>query len=201
MNLIIILPFISALIGWFTNWVAIQMLFHPKKEKDFFFFKWQGIFPANQAEISAKVGRMVAEELLSAQDIKDVANSPEQIKKLHELVELKMDEYLFVQFPKRHKIMSALMPNSKLIELKEELLHEVELVFPDVIDAYLNTVEEKFDVSAIIRERMKVLEVDKLEKLLMSLLEKEFRFVEIIGGVIGFLIGLVQMLLTYYTTN
>jgi uncharacterized membrane protein YheB (UPF0754 family) len=198
LSLIIILPFISAIIGWFTNWIAVQMLFHPKKEMNFFFFKWQGIFPANQAEIAAKVGKMVAEELLSAKDIKDVATSPEQMKKLHEMVELKMDDYLFIQFPQRHKIMSAIMPNSKLIELKTELLREVEMVFPDIIDAFLNTVEDKFDVSAIIKERMSILEVDKLEKLMMSLLEKEFRFVELIGGVVGFMIGLVQMLFTIY---
>jgi uncharacterized membrane protein YheB (UPF0754 family) len=136
--------------------------------------------------------------LLSAKDIKDVATSPEQMKKLHEMVELKIDDYLFVQFPQRHKIMSAIMPNSKLIELKNELLREVEMVFPDIIDAFLNTVEDKFDVSAIIKERMSILEVDKLEKLMMSLLEKEFRFVELIGGVVGFMIGLVQMLFTIY---
>jgi uncharacterized membrane protein YheB (UPF0754 family) len=198
LSLTIILPFISAIIGWFTNWIAVKMLFHPKKEMDFFFFKWHGIFPANQAEIAAKVGKMVAEELLSAKDIKDVATSPEQMKKLHEMVELKIDDYLFVQFPQRHKIMSAIIPNSKLIELKTELLGEVELVFPGVIDAFLNTVEDKFDVSAIIKERMSTLEVDKLEKLMMSLLEKEFRFVELIGGVVGFLIGLIQMLFTIY---
>jgi uncharacterized membrane protein YheB (UPF0754 family) len=42
---------------------------------------------------------------------------------------------------------------------------------------------------------MSVLEVDKLEKLLMSILAKEFRFVELLGGVIGFLIGLMQVLM------
>jgi uncharacterized membrane protein YheB (UPF0754 family) len=189
------IPFISAGIGWFTNWLAIKMLFNPKEKTNFILFSWQGLFPANQAEISAKVGKMVAEELLSPQDVKAVANSPEQLLKLRKLVEGKMDEYLFEVFPSRHKILSALIPNSKMNEMKMELLEEVDKAVPEMIDAYLKTVEEKFDVAKIIFERMSVLEVDKLEKLLMSILAKEFRFVELLGGVIGFLIGLMQVLM------
>ena len=30
---LILIPFISAFIGWFTNWIAIKMLFHPKEPK------------------------------------------------------------------------------------------------------------------------------------------------------------------------
>jgi uncharacterized membrane protein YheB (UPF0754 family) len=40
---------------------------------------------------------------------------------------------------------------------------------------------------------------DKLEEILMSIMSKEFRFVEIIGGILGFLIGLLQVALTLLT--
>ena len=30
---LILIPLISAFIGWFTNWIAIKMLFHPKEPK------------------------------------------------------------------------------------------------------------------------------------------------------------------------
>lgn len=193
--MLFIIPFVAAGIGWLTNWLAIKMLFNPKKKTSFIFFSWQGLFPANQAEISARVGKMVAEELLNPQDVKSVANSPEQLLKLRQLVEKKMDEYLFEVFPTRHKILSVLIPDAKMNEMKMELLEEVDKAVPEMIDAYLKTVEEKFDVAKIIFERMSVLEVDKLEKLLMSILAKEFRFVELLGGVIGFLIGLIQVLL------
>ena len=95
--------------------------------------------------------------------------------------------------------MAALLPNFKLLELKKELLEEVEKIFPNVIDAYLKTVEQKLDVAEIIRSRMAILEVNKLEKLLMSILQKEFLFVEYIGAVIGFVIGLFQLLITVYS--
>jgi uncharacterized membrane protein YheB (UPF0754 family) len=39
---------------------------------------------------------------------------------------------------------------------------------------------------------------DKLEQILIAIMSKEFRFVEIIGGVLGFLIGLLQVILTFF---
>ena len=41
---------------------------------------------------------------------------------------------------------------------------------------------------------------EHIENFLRVKLSKEFRFVEIIGGVLGFIIGLVQVLLTYLTS-
>jgi uncharacterized membrane protein YheB (UPF0754 family) len=37
---------------------------------------------------------------------------------------------------------------------------------------------------------------DKLEEILNAIMSKEFRFVEIIGAVLGFLIGCMQILIT-----
>jgi uncharacterized membrane protein YheB (UPF0754 family) len=41
---------------------------------------------------------------------------------------------------------------------------------------------------------------DKLEEVLLQIMSKEFRFVEIIGAVIGFIIGLVQVIITQLTS-
>ena len=38
---------------------------------------------------------------------------------------------------------------------------------------------------------------DKLEEILQSVMKKEFKFIEIIGGVLGFVIGLIQMGLSF----
>ena len=37
---------------------------------------------------------------------------------------------------------------------------------------------------------------DKLEEVLNNIMSKEFRFVEVIGAVLGFIIGLLQVLIT-----
>ena len=55
-----LLPFIAALIGWVTNFLAIKMLFHPRKEIKILFLSIQGIFPKRQNELADKIGDLVA---------------------------------------------------------------------------------------------------------------------------------------------
>ena len=45
MKQLLIMIFISATIGWITNWVAIKMLFRPHKEINFGLFKIQEFTP------------------------------------------------------------------------------------------------------------------------------------------------------------
>ena len=60
--MIYVIPFISAFIGWFTNWIAIKMLFHPREPKRFLFMTIQGIFPKRQQQFAQKLGATVANE-------------------------------------------------------------------------------------------------------------------------------------------
>jgi len=65
------LPIVGALLGWFTNFIAIKMLFHPRKPMKFLFWTLQGIFPKRQEKIASQIGTMVAQELFSIDDIKE----------------------------------------------------------------------------------------------------------------------------------
>ena len=56
--LVYTLPFIGALIGWFTNYIAIKMLFHPRDEVRIFFIPIQGVFPRRQKDLPANSARL-----------------------------------------------------------------------------------------------------------------------------------------------
>ena len=53
-----------------TNWLAIQMIFRPQQPTKYFgIFKYQGMFPKRQAQISADYGRVTAEEILTPRNL------------------------------------------------------------------------------------------------------------------------------------
>ena len=91
------LPFISAFIGWFTNWIAIKMLFHPRLEKNILGFKIQGIFPKRQAQFAEKLGQLVSKELISFDDIASKINSPQTLEKLVPTIELHVNQFINVK--------------------------------------------------------------------------------------------------------
>ncbi|TNF30714.1 MAG: DUF445 family protein [Bacteroidetes bacterium] len=190
------LPFIAALVGWFTNYIAVKMLFHPKEPVNILgVYTLQGIFPKNQKKVAENIGRMVAEELLSSADLKEKLNNPENILSIKELVEAKIDFYLNVTFPKNYPITAAIVGDKRKAKLKEAVMTEVHDSVPGMIDSYMANIEEKFNVEHIIQEKVNHLSPERLEELIMKLLKNEFKFIEYIGAVIGFLIGWIQVLL------
>jgi uncharacterized membrane protein YheB (UPF0754 family) len=190
------LPFIAALVGWFTNYIAVKMLFYPKNPVNVLgLFKIQGIFPKNQHQVAEKIGKMVADELLSSEDLKEKLNNPENILSIKEMVQAKIDFYLNVTFPKHYPITAALLGEKRKTKFKDQVMLEVNESVPAVIDSYMENIEERFNVEQIIKDKVAQLPSEKLETLIMNLLKKEFKFIEYIGAVIGFIIGWIQVII------
>ena len=64
-----IMVFVGTLIGWFTNYLAIKLLFRPYKEVNFLFFKIQGLIPKNRDRISENLAETIEKELISVEHI------------------------------------------------------------------------------------------------------------------------------------
>jgi len=190
------LPFIAALVGWFTNYLAVKMLFYPKEPWNILgLFTLQGVFPKNQKQVAEKMGKMVADELLSSEDLRQRMVSPENVLSITEMVEAKIDFFLNVKFPKQYPIASILIGKKRKEKARQELMVEVNDSVPKVIDSYMENIEERFNVEQIIREKVAQLPSEKLESLINTLLKKEFKFIEYIGALVGFLIGWIQVLM------
>jgi uncharacterized membrane protein YheB (UPF0754 family) len=199
MKLIYLIPFISAFIGWFTNWIAIKMLFHPREPKIILGIRFQGIFPKRQQQFAEKLGKLVSEELLSFEDIESKISNPANISKLMPLVEEHIDHFLRVKLPEQMPVISMFIGDKTINQLKEVFITELTELFPAIMKNYMNNLQEDLNLEKIVSQKVAGFSSDKLEQILNAIMAKEFRFVEIIGGVLGFLIGLLQVFLTLLT--
>ncbi len=192
----IIIPLISAFIGWFTNWIAIKMLFHPREPRKLFGITFQGIFPKRQQVFAAKLGKLVSDELLSFSDISSKLTHPDNLKSVMPVIEKHIDRFLREQLPEQMPLISMFIGESTIQELKGVFVKQLEVIFPEVMQTYVNTLKSQLDLEAIVTQKVAGFSSDKMEQILMSIMQKEFRFVEIIGGILGFLIGLLQVFIT-----
>ncbi len=191
-----LIPFISAFIGWFTNWIAIKMLFHPKEPVSILGFKIQGIFPKRQAQFAQKLGALVARELIHFDDIAAKIKDKEQLAAVSPVIESHIDTFLRVKLQEKLPVISMFIGDNTIGKLKEGMMEEINTLLPEVIGKYADGLSQKVNIEKMVTDKVANFSSDKLEEILVSIMNKEFRFVEIIGGVLGFLIGLIQVLLT-----
>lgn len=196
---LLILPLISAFIGWVTNWVAIKMLFHPREPKRILGIRFQGIFPKRQQQFAERLGKIVSDEFLSFTDIKDKLSSPENLRKIMPVIEEHIDDFLRHRLSQEMPVISMFVGDKTIAKLKGAFMQELERLFPDVMTRFAAQLQTELDLEHIVIQKVSAFSSDKLEEILYQIMSKEFRFVEIIGAVIGFLIGLLQVLLTLLT--
>lgn len=189
---LLLLPFAGLLIGWLTNYLAIKMLFHPKKPINLGLVTIQGVFPKRQDALGDKLGEVVSKELISTNEILDKVSAEVKGEEVHGIVERRIGEGL-------EKLIAGIPMASMFIDASMKQMARKAILdeFVEGLDEWMAglkpRMEQNLDVKAIVKEKVSKFSSDKLEEVLYLIMKREFRFIEFAGGVLGFLIGCLQI--------
>lgn len=191
------IPLIAALIGWFTNWLAIQMTFLPLEFKGIRpFFGWQGIIPSKSEKMAdmavdatiAKLGTI--QEVFEQIDPNVLAEYivSSNLPRIEEYV----DELMLEEYPTLWENLPA--------TVKKMLYQRVTDSAPKLVDKLVQDINHQVDSLIDLKGMVKAqLAQDKalLNLLFQECGDKEFRFIVNSGLWLGFLFGLIQTALWF----
>lgn len=185
------LPLISALIGWLTNKVAIFMLFHPRKRRPLL---GQGLIPRRQPELASRAGELVEERLLQRHVLRaEIAKMD-----LRPALEDAVSQTIRGGMAERLKQLPLIggFVNAQTIALLEKIAREeIRRRGPMLAEAAGKAAEEHLDIRKLVKTQVASLDLDELEAAINRIARSELRHIELLGGVLGFIVGLVQVLL------
>ena len=96
-------------------------------------------------------------------------------------------------------MLAQFMGEKIILQFKDAFLLELESLFPVLMKSYMNKLQHDLDLEKIVTEKVAGFSSRKLEDILNQITKKEFKFLEVIGGAFGLLIGLAQVLLAFIT--
>jgi len=189
---------IGALIGWITNFFAIKMLFRPLNEINILGIKIQGLIPKRKMEIAENIAETIQEELISMKDITanlgDIELGNEIDIIVDRIVEDKLQKEVLSKIP-----MASLFINASMIQkIKGHIKDAIEENKGEFFDMVITKMEESVDMKTIITEKIKNFELDELEKMTYKIAKNELKHIEVIGAILGALIGGVQFAISLY---
>lgn len=191
---IILIPTIAALIGWITNFIAIRMLFRPRTPINLGVCTLHGLVPKRQAEIARSIGDVVARDLISHDDITSVLKLPETKGKISSEIEQEIDGFIR-GFAEQNPMVGMFLQGEALLKVRSALITQLEERTPRLIEHVITAVEDKVDFQKIVESKVATLELDRLEELINRVASRELRTIELLGGVLGFLVGILQLLI------
>ena len=196
MKQFLVMILISGAIGWITNWVAIKMLFRPHKEINFGLFKIQGLIPKRRAEIGSGIANIIQNELISVKDVISNIDREEFSKRLNALIDEVLDKNLKKKVKEKFPFLQMFFTDKIAKDIgntiKDIIMGNQEKIF----EIFSNYAEENIDFEIIISDKISNFSLNKLEEIITFLAKKELKHIEVIGAILGMLIGAVQYLIT-----
>lgn len=196
MKQLLVMILISGAIGWITNWVAIKMLFRPHKEINFGLFKIQGLIPKRKAEIGTGIASIIQNELISVKDVISNIDREEFSKRLNSLIDDVLDKNLKKKVKEKFPLLQMFFTDKVAKDvgntIKDIVMENQEKIF----EIFSNYAEENIDFEVIISDKISNFSLDKLEEIITLLANKELKHIEVIGAILGMVIGAVQYLIT-----
>ena len=186
--ILVSIPILSAIIGWITNYIAIQSLFKPTTEVNILGLKFLGVIPKRKKKLAKKLAQVISNHLLSSKDLQDTLKKPENLAIFQEKFSTKAKEVFLDAVPPLLK--GAATPViTTVIERKGKVIVE------SIIDGLSESFEETVDIEKIIEEKLLEYDVKNLDKILHKIAHDELKHIELLGGVIGFVVGCMQVVL------
>jgi uncharacterized membrane protein YheB (UPF0754 family) len=187
-----LIPPISALIGWITNYIAVRMIFRPRKPVTLLGIKIWGLIPKRKSDFARRIGETVESELISHQDIHKVVNSPEFHEQILRSIIDAIEKFIERKLGS-NPILSLMLSGEVAGVIKDMVKDELREILPGFMETMFEKVEGKLDFKEIVRNKIEEYDFIKLEQLIYKIASRELRSIEILGGILGLIVGIVQV--------
>lgn len=192
---------VSCFTGWFVIWICIRLIFRPVKPFNIAGLKIRGILPANQQMIAEKIGKMVSTQLFSFDALQQKVTDPENFNKLKPEIETHIDSFLRERLKETFPMLSMLIGDKTINQLKTAFLTELETLFPALMKSYVSNLQQDFNIEKEVTEKIAGFSIIRAEELVYDSAKKQLINIQLLGAAIGFLTGLVHLFINMQLFN
>jgi uncharacterized membrane protein YheB (UPF0754 family) len=193
------IPFVAAVVGWATNWVAIKLTFQPLEFRGLRpFLGWQGIIPSKAAKMAAIFVDSTMYRLGSLDELFQQMDPDRMAEHITQYIEPRLDSYTDeVMFWGGHGALWRTLPNA----VKQRLYDRVRAELPRLVENLMAEVGESVEELVDFKDMLvRQLTENKalLNRLFLEAGEAEFEFIVRSGLYFGFPFGLVQLAVWFF---
>jgi uncharacterized membrane protein YheB (UPF0754 family) len=190
-----VMPVFGLIVGWFSDWMALKMIFNPKHPTRYFWiFEWQGLFLKNRKEVSAKYGDLVAREIVTPHNILySILNGPLS-DRLYQLiqrqVQIMVDKHAGIAKP----MVVFAIGSKRYQEMKKDVSTRMMDYLPETLSYMEGYAEEAMDLRNLLSTKLQQLNEEEYESLLRPAFQQDEWILIAVGAALGFMVGELQVL-------
>lgn len=190
----LIMPLFGLGIGWFTDWLALKMIFFPREPRRFFgILTWQGVFQMRREQVAADYGKLIASEILTTDNILAGILRGPRSDRLFAVIQREIAAAIDRQVNVAKPLVTLAVGSRRFEEMKLAAATRVIERLPDTLQYAEEYATEALDVRNTIVDKMRQLPPLQFEGLLRPAFKQDEWKLITVGAIIGFLVGELQV--------
>jgi len=173
------LPLAGSLVGYVTNWIAIKLVFDPVEPWQVGPFTLQGLFEKRQPEVSAEFAEFLAARVLTSPRLMDELANGKRKAEFEALM---------------RQVVPFVVPDSVVAAACQGLRQLAQQPGSHPAHEYM---ARKLAIESSLNCRLKRLSPSEFENLLHPVFKEDEIVLIVVGGVLGFITGMMQYKLNF----
>ncbi len=193
-----VLPVFGLLVGYATNWIALNIIFRPLHPKKLGPWTLQGLFLKRQEEVAGVWCELVTREIVNVRSIIYAMVRGSKSENTEALIKKHMEPIVYEAVGPILDLPTRLTVGQKsLDEMMSRVGEKSITVSTNPFDDWHFNKERALIVERLLRQRMVELPADQFQDLLRPCFQEDELKLILVGAVLGFLAGLGQLFLVF----
>lgn len=189
-----IMPLFGGFVGWFSDWMALKMVFRPMRERVYLgVFRWQGLFLRRQEEVAVEYGSLLAEHVLTVRNFTTHALNGPLVDKLMQLVAQHVSALVDEQAGIAKPLVVYSVGGAEYRRIKQDVSARLMKQLPYALLAVEGYAEQAMDIRATLVDKLKLMTPEEFEGVLRPVFQQDEWKLIMVGAVLGFLVGELQV--------
>ncbi|MGQ0837116.1 DUF445 domain-containing protein [Actinokineospora sp.] len=194
-----VMPIFGGLTGWLTDWLALKMIFFPRRPKRFLgLVTWQGMFQKRRMEVARDYGDLIAKEILTVKNVMDAVLTGPKSDRLYAMIQREVQRAIDAQASLAKPFVVAAVGTRRYQEMKQAAARKAIERIPETIRHVEGYATGALDIRNTIVRQIQQLTPLQYEGLLRPAFKQDEWKLIAVGAIIGFLVGELQVLLVLH---
>jgi uncharacterized membrane protein YheB (UPF0754 family) len=190
----LIMPAFGLIVGWFTDWLALKMIFNPKEPIRILGVEWQGLFLKRRKEVAADYGALIADEIITPRKVLEAVLKGPLSDRVFAMVRRQVQASLDRNTGLARPLVVMTVGSSRYRDMKRTITTKVMDRLPDTMTYLEDYARDSMDVRNLLIQKMQALDELQFEALIRPAFEQDEWILITVGALLGFTMGEAQAL-------
>lgn len=188
------LPMFGGFVGFFSDWIALHLMFRPLHPKKIMGFTMQGLFIKRQNEVAGDYAALISKQLLTSSHLLEELFTGTHSARVIDLVNRHVTREIDIEAGIVRPLVVYAIGGEKYQMLKSKVAERIMDRLPETMKSMESYAEDAMDIRHTLITRMQRLSPEEFESMLRPAFKEDEWSLIIVGAVLGFLVGEMQIL-------